>query len=239
MDPPEHQRHRALVASVCAGAHRPLRGRAGPRPGPPPVGPLRAAHRGPVRLPAGPGPSTARGWCVAGKPGTTSTSPVRASRCSAPACPSWPAAVAGSASHEEGTARSQDSVIGGAGGPAVSQACSALISGPGFFLDRGKARLLVKSSPQPGGPAGKTRSMIGLKSLTFSVGSHRRSALAHANISSSDLARKSGRSATAISDLGDKVPDGRESKVWTVAEDGVARSGQTYEAGGAGREPAG
>ena len=28
-----------------------------------------------------------------------------------------------------------------------------LISGPGFFLDLGKARLLVNSSPQPGGPA--------------------------------------------------------------------------------------
>jgi hypothetical protein len=27
-----------------------------------------------------------------------------------------------------------------------------LISGPGFFLDLGKARLLVNSSPQPGGP---------------------------------------------------------------------------------------
>jgi hypothetical protein len=73
-----------------------------------------------------------------------------------------------------------------------------LTSGPGFFLDRGKARLLVKSSPQPGDPADKTRSMIGLKSLTFSVSNHRLSALAHANISSSDFERKSGRSATAI-----------------------------------------
>ncbi len=105
----------------------------------------------------------------------------------------------GKSSHEEsGTPRSQDSVTGGAGGPSVSQACSALISGPGFFLDRGKARLLVKSSPQPGNPADKARSMIGLKSLTFSVSSHRLSALAHANISSSDFARRSGRSATAI-----------------------------------------
>jgi hypothetical protein len=73
-----------------------------------------------------------------------------------------------------------------------------LTSGPGFFLDLGKARLLVNSSPQPGGPPGQARSMIGLKSFTFSVSSHRLSALAHANISSSDLARRSGRSATAI-----------------------------------------
>jgi hypothetical protein len=73
-----------------------------------------------------------------------------------------------------------------------------LISGPGFFLDLGKARLLVNSRPQPGGPACKARSMIGLKSFTFSVSNHRLSALAHANIYSSDLARKSARSATAI-----------------------------------------
>jgi hypothetical protein len=73
-----------------------------------------------------------------------------------------------------------------------------LISGPGFFLDLGKARLLVNSSPQPGAPPGKARSMIGLKSFTFSVSNHRRSALAHANISSSDFERRSGRSATAI-----------------------------------------
>ena len=46
---------------------------------------------------------------------------------------------------------SQDSVTGGAGGPALSHACRALISGPGFFLDLGKARLLVIRSPQPGG----------------------------------------------------------------------------------------
>ncbi len=72
------------------------------------------------------------------------------------------------------------------------------MSGPGFFLDLGKARLLVNSSPQPGGPPAKARSRIGLKSFTFSVSSHRRSALAHVNISSSDFARKSGRSATAI-----------------------------------------
>ena len=57
-----------------------------------------------------------------------------------------------------------------------------MISGPGFFLDLGKARLLVNSSPQPGGPPGKACSMIGLKSFTFSVSNHRRSALAHANI---------------------------------------------------------
>ncbi len=93
---------------------------------------------------------------------------------------------------------SQDSVTGGAGGPAVSHACRALISGPGFFLDLGNDRLLVNSSPQPDGPPDKARSMIGLKSFTFSVSSHRLSALAHANISSSALARKSGRSATAI-----------------------------------------
>jgi orotate phosphoribosyltransferase len=102
-------------------------------------------------------------------------------------------------SHEESDApRSQDSVTGGAGGPAVSHACSVMISGPGFFLDLGKARLLVNSSPQPGGPACKARSIIGLKSFTFSVSNHRFSALAHANISSSDLERRSGRSATAI-----------------------------------------
>jgi hypothetical protein len=94
--------------------------------------------------------------------------------------------------------RSQDSVTGGAGGPAVSQAWIALISGPGFFLDLGKARLLVNRSPQPGSPACKARSTIGLKSLTFSVSSHRFSALAHANTSSSDFERRSGRSATAM-----------------------------------------
>jgi len=68
--------------------------------------------------------------------------------------------------------RSQDSVTGGAGGPAVSHACSALISGPGFFLDLGKARPLMNSSPQPNGPVCKARSMIGLKSFTFSVSNH-------------------------------------------------------------------
>jgi hypothetical protein len=72
------------------------------------------------------------------------------------------------------------------------------MSDPGFFLDLGKARLLVNRSPQPDGPACKARSMIGLKSLTFSVSNHRCSALAHANTSSSDLERRSGRSATAI-----------------------------------------
>ena len=88
-------------------------------------------------------------------------------------------------SHEEPDGpRSQDSFSGGAGGPAVSHPWSAVISGPGFFLDLGKARPLVNSSPQPGGPACKARSMIGLKSFTFSVSSHRRSALAHANTSS-------------------------------------------------------
>jgi hypothetical protein len=43
-----------------------------------------------------------------------------------------------------------------------------LIGGPEFFLDLGKARLLVNSSPEPGGPPGQARSMIGLKSFTFS-----------------------------------------------------------------------
>jgi len=80
----------------------------------------------------------------------------------------------------------------------VSQTSSALISEPGFFLDRGKARLLLNKSPQPGAPADKARSIIGLKSLTFSVSSHRFSALAQANISSSDFDRRSGRSATAM-----------------------------------------
>jgi hypothetical protein len=51
-------------------------------------------------------------------------------------------------------------VTGGAGGPAVSQAWSALINGPGFFLDLGKARLLVNSSRQPGVPACRARSMM-------------------------------------------------------------------------------
>ena len=40
--------------------------------------------------------------------------------------------------------------------------------------------------------------MIGLKSLTFSVSGHRFSALAQANISSSDFDRRSGRSETAM-----------------------------------------
>ena len=30
-----------------------------------------------------------------------------------------------------------------------------MISGPGFFLDLGKARPLVNNRPQPGGPPGK------------------------------------------------------------------------------------
>ena len=51
----------------------------------------------------------------------------------------------------------------------MSHARSALISGPGFFLDLRKARPLVNSSPQPGGPVCKARSIIGLKSFTFSV----------------------------------------------------------------------
>ena len=72
-------------------------------------------------------------------------------------------------SHEESDALgSQDSVTGGGGGPAVSHASSALISVPEFFLDLGKARLLVNSSPQPSGPACKARSIIGRKSFTFS-----------------------------------------------------------------------
>ncbi|HEY2284516.1 MAG TPA: hypothetical protein VGH88_02100, partial [Streptosporangiaceae bacterium] len=81
---------------------------------------------------------------------------------------------------------SQDSVTDGAGGSAVSHACSAMISGPGFFLDLRKARLLVNNIPQPGDPACKARSIIGLKSFTFSVSNHRLSALTQANISSSD-----------------------------------------------------
>ena len=94
--------------------------------------------------------------------------------------------------------RSQDSVTGGAGGLAVSHASSALISEPEFFLDLGKDRLLVNSSPQPRGPACKARSIIGRKSFTFSVSNHRFCVLAHANISSSDFERRSGRSGTAI-----------------------------------------
>src|SRR5580692_250113 len=99
---------------------------------------------------------------------------------------------------QPGSERSQDSATGGGGGPAASQACSALISGPGFFLDLGKTRLLVNSSPQPGDPACKARSTIGLKSLTFSVSGHRFSVLAQANTSSSDFERRSGRSAIAM-----------------------------------------
>jgi len=42
-------------------------------------------------------------------------------------------------SHEEPDGpRSQDSFTGGAGGLAVSHAWSAVISGPGFFLDLGR-----------------------------------------------------------------------------------------------------
>jgi len=69
--------------------------------------------------------------------------------------------------------RSQDSVTGAGGGPSLSHAWSALIRAPGFFLDLGKDRPLVNKSLQPGGPVCKARSMIGLKSLTFSVSSHR------------------------------------------------------------------
>ena len=45
---------------------------------------------------------------------------------------------------------SQASKTGGAGGPVVSQASSALTSGPGFFLERGKVRLLVNRTPALG-----------------------------------------------------------------------------------------
>jgi hypothetical protein len=72
-----------------------------------------------------------------------------------------------------------------------------LISGPGFFLDLGKARLLVNSSPQPGGPPVKARSMISLKSFTFSVSNHRRSALAHANTSAAASIAAGPRSSTS------------------------------------------
>ena len=99
---------------------------------------------------------------------------------------------------ESDAPRSQDSVTGGGGGPAVSRSSSALISEPEFFLDLGKDRLLVNSRPQPSGPACKARSIIGRKSFTFSVSNHRCCVLAHANISSSDFERRSGRSATAV-----------------------------------------
>ena len=92
-------------------------------------------------------------------------------------------------------------MTGGAGGPTVSHAWSALISGPGFFLDLGKARLLVNSSPQVGEPACRARSMIDLKSFTFSVTNHRFSPLAQVNTSSSDFERRSVRSATAITSM--------------------------------------
>src|ERR1035437_9823968 len=48
---------------------------------------------------------------------------------------------------------SQDSVTGGAGGPAVSHACRAVISGPGFFLDLGKDRTRAR----PGRTRGSRR----------------------------------------------------------------------------------
>jgi hypothetical protein len=121
---------------------------------------------------------------------------------------------------ESGAPRSQDSVTAGGGGPCVSHAWSALISGPGFLLDLGKALLLVNSSPQPAGPAGKARSMIGLKSLTFSVSNHRLSMLAHAKTSSSDLERKSGRSAIAITSW----PSARSSAAMAGANISSSRS---------------
>lgn len=36
----------------------------------------------------------------------------------------------------------------------------------------------------------------------------------------------------AFPDLGDEVPDSRESEVWAVTEDGVARAGKAHQAGG-------
>jgi hypothetical protein len=44
-----------------------------------------------------------------------------------------------------------------------------LDQGPGLFRDRGKDRLLVNSRPAVAPPACSVRSMIGRKSLTFSV----------------------------------------------------------------------
>jgi hypothetical protein len=76
---------------------------------------------------------------------------------------------------------SHTSVTAGAGGSAMSQACSALIKGPGFFLDRWKVRLLVKSSPQVGSPLCRARSTMGRKSFTFSVSTQRCCAHAQAN----------------------------------------------------------
>ncbi len=39
--------------------------------------------------------------------------------------------------------------------------------------------------------------------------------------------------------LEDEVSYGREGKVWAVAEDGVASTGKTHQAGGLRRQPAG
>jgi hypothetical protein len=62
--------------------------------------------------------------------------------------------------HEESDApRSQDSVTGGAGGPAVSQPCSAMISGPEFFLDLRKARLWP-SRPRDRMTTGRNRAAV-------------------------------------------------------------------------------
>jgi hypothetical protein len=47
----------------------------------------------------------------------------------------------------------QSSLSGGAGGPPISHACSASMSGPGFCLERGNARLLVNSKPVMALPA--------------------------------------------------------------------------------------
>ena len=90
-----------------------------------------------------------------------------------PAASSAACLAATSAQEDSDAAGSQDSVTDAEGGPSLSHAWSALISKPGFFLDLGKDRLLVNKSLQPGGPVCKARSMIGLKSLTFSVSSHR------------------------------------------------------------------
>ncbi len=68
----------------------------------------------------------------------------------------------------------------------------------------------MNNSSQPSGPPGKARSMIGLTSFTFSVSSHRLSALAHANISSSAFARKSGRSATSAGSTDGLVAAGKD-----------------------------
>jgi hypothetical protein len=75
-------------------------------------------------------------------------------------------------------------VSGGGGLPVVSQAWMAVIRDPGFWRDRGKARLLVKQETGGGRAACRACWRVGWKSLTFWVSSHCPCAEASANTSS-------------------------------------------------------